>query len=341
MLFAVEDSGIGIEAADHERIFQDFAQVDGPLQGRVKGTGLGLPLSRKLAQLLGGEIRIESVPGDGSTFTLDIPLQYTAAGEAPAAAISEEGATGTPILVVETLPDRMYSPWLEGSKFRLVRAATARDAEQAIAIEKPAAILLDTVPEGEDPWNLLASLKGAEETRGIPVIVISTVENCRKAFHLGANEYLLKPLTQGTLLDALRRVTGVGPRRVLIIDDDEGDRYILKHRLRGSRLAISEASNGHEGIAKAIAEHPQLIFLDLSMPEMNGMEVLQALKSDPRTATIAVVIHTSMKMDMLGPVALESGASAILSKEQLSQEDCIATLASRLGETGRILAQEA
>jgi twitching motility two-component system response regulator PilH len=127
---------------------------------------------------------------------------------------------------------------------------------------------------------------------------------------------------------------------VLIIDDDEKDRYVLKHRLRGIPLAISEATSGAEGIAKAIAEHPQLIFLDLSMPEMNGPEVLSALKSDPRTEGIAVVIHTSMQLDPETHLALTSGASAILPKDQLSQEDCIRTLASQLKEAGRILLQE-
>jgi CheY-like chemotaxis protein len=151
----------------------------------------------------------------------------------------------------------------------------------------------------------------------------------------------VKPASQETLLETLRRLTGVSaPQRVLIIDDDERDRYVLKHRLRGLPLAVSEASSGAEGIAKAIAEHPQLIFLDLSMPEMNGMEVLQALKADPRTESIAVVIHSSMQLDAQSRSMLTSGASAILSKEQLSQEDCIKTLASQLGETGRILAQE-
>jgi len=337
------DTGIGIAPQDLERIFQDFTQVDSHLQRGVKGTGLGLPLSKKLAHLLGGEIRVESEPSQGSIFTLDVPVQHVAPQDQPAITLSPEEATGASVLVVENRPDTvlMYSRWLKNSEFRVVHAATTRDAEQAIAIEKPVAIMLDILLEGEESWNLLASLKNAEDTRRIPVIVVSTVDDPRKAFHLGADEYLVKPASQETLLETLRRLTGVSaPQRVLIIDDDERDRYVLKHRLRGLPLAVSEASSGAEGIAKAIAEHPQLIFLDLSMPEMNGMEVLQALKADPRTESIAVVIHSSMQLDAQSRSMLTSGASAILSKEQLSQEDCIKTLASQLGETGRILAQE-
>jgi len=343
ILFSVMDTGIGIAPQDLERIFQDFTQVDSHLQRGVKGTGLGLPLSKKLAHLLGGEIRVESEPSQGSIFTLDVPVQHVAPQDQPAITLSPEEATGASVLVVENRPDTvlMYSRWLKNSEFRVVHAATTRDAEQAIAIEKPVAIMLDILLEGEESWNLLASLKNAEDTRRIPVIVVSTVDDPRKAFHLGADEYLVKPASQETLLETLRRLTGVSaPQRVLIIDDDERDRYVLKHRLRGLPLAVSEASSGAEGIAKAIAEHPQLIFLDLSMPEMNGMEVLQALKADPRTESIAVVIHSSMQLDAQSRSMLTSGASAILSKEQLSQEDCIKTLASQLGETGRILAQE-
>src|SRR6185369_14530133 len=156
-----------------------------------------------------------------------------------------------------------------------------------------------------------------------------------KAFHLGADEYLVKPVSQDALLKALRRLTGLRePPRVLIIDDDEKDRYVLKHRLHGTRLTISEAANGVDGIAKAIAEHPQLIFLDLSMPEMNGMEVLRVLKSDPRTESIAVVVHTSMQLDSRQRASLAAKAAAFLSKEQLSDENCITALASELGDAG-------
>ncbi|MEP6961486.1 MAG: ATP-binding protein [Acidobacteriota bacterium] len=340
ILFAVADTGIGIAPEDQELIFQDFAQVDSHLQRAVKGTGLGLPLSKKLAQLLSGEINVLSDPGRGSTFTLAVPIEHAAATQVGSAPIAMADTTGAPVLVVENRPDTvfMYTRWLKGGEYRVVPVATTRDAEQAVAIERPVAIILDILLDGEDTWSLLASLKGAEDTRDIPVIVISTVEDPRKIFHLGADEYLVKPATQEKLLQTLRRLTkSVAPPTVLIIDDDEKDRYVLKHRLRGTRLTISEAATGSEGIAKAIEERPQLIFLDWSMPLMNGMEVLAALKSDPRTESIAIVLHTSKQLNPEEREEIGSQVSAILSKEHLSREDCIRTLALQLGEHGRIL----
>jgi CheY-like chemotaxis protein len=232
----------------------------------------------------------------------------------------------------------VYQRWLRGSEFRLVPAASIRDAQRAIAFERPMAIVLDLMLDGEDSWNLLASLKNANETRQIPIIVLSAVEDAAKAFHLGADEYLMKPSSQDAMLNALRGLTGaVELPRVLIIDDDERDRYVLKHYLRGKRLIIIEASDGTEGIAKAISERPDLIFLDLSMPGVDGFEVLKVLDSDPRTHSIAVVIHTSKRLDPHEREALNAHASAILSKGEMDQETCIRTLASLLGDRGRVL----
>lgn len=339
LLFTVSDTGIGIAPEDQQRIFQEFAQVDNPVQRKVKGTGLGLPLSKKLAHLLGGEITIKSEPGLGSSFTLNVPLHHADEHEDAAFAASSDNY-GAPVLVVENRPDTIavYQRWLRGSEFRIVPAASIRDAQRALSVEKPMAIILDLMLDGEDSWNLLASLKGADETRQIPILVLSAIDDAAKAFHLGADEYLKKPSSQEALLNSLRRLTGASELpRVLIIDDDERDRYVLKHHLRGKRLTISEASNGTDGIAKAVSERPDLIFLDLSMAGIDGSEVLQVLASDPRTQAIAVVIQTSKQLDREARETLNAHASAILSKGEMDQETCLRTLASLLGDRGRVL----
>src|SRR5262249_27548432 len=152
-------------------------------------------------------------------------------------------------------------------------------------------------------------------------LVVSTVDDPRKAFHLGANDYIVKPASRESLLDSLRRLTSASqPSQVLIIDDDEKDRYLLKHKLRGTGLRIVEATNGVDGIAKAVAHTPTLIFLDLTMPGMDGFEVLHALKDDPRTQSIAVVIHTSVKLSDDRREQLLRDAAAIVSKEELGQD---------------------
>jgi signal transduction histidine kinase/CheY-like chemotaxis protein len=338
--FSVADTGIGIARADHDRIFQDFVQVDGPLQRKVKGTGLGLPLSKKLAQLLRGDVAVSSTAGVGSTFVLDTPLNWLAEIPQPAIeAVKSEDQSGIPVLVVENRPDDLllYSSWLKGTEFRLIPAGGVREAELRIAAQRPALIVLDVLLSGEDTWNLLASLKKAPETHAIPIVMITSVDDRRKALHLGADDYLVKPVNGQLMLERLRALTrSERPSGVLIIDDDERDRYLLKHRLRDCGLEIAEASSGAEGLTKAVTIAPRLIFLDLSMPGMSGYEVLDALKADTRTASIAVVIHTSLTLGEEEKARLHGGAAAILYKNQTGPPRELDSLIAQLKESGKL-----
>lgn len=321
--FSVADTGIGVAPQDHERIFEDFAQVDHPIQKRVRGTGLGLPLSKKLAQLLDGEIRLTSELGKGSTFTLDLPVYWRKGSEALAPPVEEsEGAI--PVLALEDSAEMtlVYSRWLRGSEFQLQTARSTWEAEQKIAAEKPAALILDLLLDGEDSWTLLAWLKASESTRELPVLVVSTTDDRSKAFHLGADAYLVKPVTREMLLDELRLLTArsARARRVLIIDDDEKDRYLLKRALRDSGMEVHEASTGRDGIAKAIAVQPDIILLDVGLPDMDGFQVLRALHSDERTRRVPVVINTSMALTPKQREELQARALAVLSKEQSARD---------------------
>jgi signal transduction histidine kinase/CheY-like chemotaxis protein len=336
--FSVADTGIGIDRADRDRIFQDFVQVDGPLQRKVKGTGLGLPLSKKLAQLLRGDVAVSSTPGLGSTFVLDTPVNWQA-DVAPPPVIESEDEPGIPILVVENRADDLllYSSWFKQTEFRLMPAGGIREAELRIAAQRPALIVLDVLLNGEDTWNLLASLKKAPETHDIPIVMITSVDDRRKALHLGADDYLVKPVNRELMLERVRALTrSERPCGVLIIDDDERDRYLLKHQLRGSGLEVVEASSGAEGLVKAVTSSPTLIFLDLSMPGMTGFEVLDALKADSRTASIAVVIHTSLKLGEEEKQRLHGGATAILYKNQTGQPRELDALIAQLKDSGKL-----
>jgi signal transduction histidine kinase/CheY-like chemotaxis protein len=316
--FSVADTGIGIAPEDQERIFQDFAQIENPIQRRVKGTGLGLPLSRKLAHLLGGEVQLTSEVGAGSTFSVVLPASYR----------TEPGSTDDgqfdlqprmkPILVVENSDEAalLYGKWLQDSEFQIVRAVTVAEAQRKLASFRPVAIILDILLRGEDSWSFLAKLKESPATREIPVLVATTLDDPRKAYQLGADSYLMKPVDPQSLRNELIRLGAKLPSdRVLIIDDNERDRYLLKHLLRAMNVPVSEASNGADGLAKAREECPRLIFLDLAMPEMSGFEVFRNLKSDPRTRDIKVVINTSMRLYASDLSRLE-GAAGIVSKER-------------------------
>jgi len=320
VVFSVADTGIGIAPEDQQRIFQDFAQVDNPIQRRVKGTGLGLPLSQKLATLLGGEVRLQSQPGIGSTFTAQIPLRYEPRveiglqSEAALVAVAADPAN-LPVLVLEDKVEMMmmYRSYLKNSGFQLIPATTIREAQEILETISPRVIILDVVLRSEDSWRLLAELKKNSHTRGIPVLIASTIEDQAKAFHLGADDYLLKPVERAALLERLQELTSA--KRILIIDDDERDRYLLKQYLRESDLVIQEASSGMDGIREAKKERPNVIILDLTMPGMNGFEVLEALKTGAATKDIPVIICTSLVLTEEERLQLEDKTVAILSKE--------------------------
>ena len=303
--FSVADTGIGIAQEDQGRIFEEFSQLDHPIQQQVKGTGLGLPLCRKLAQLLGGSVEVSSRPGEGSTFIATIPVKYAVEGIERAEQIEpvrvSEDDTRLPVLVVEDEPETrlLYEKYLRGTPFRPIPAGSIRQAREQLRRHPIAAVVLDVLLPDEPAWQWLAELKREEATAKLPIYIVSTVEDPRKALALGADDYCLKPLRRAWLLERLQRVTKLvrDPSKalplVLIIDDQETDRYIIRHRLDEFGCSIIEATGGEEGLQLARQLKPALILLDLNMPGMDGFEVLARLAEDPATAPLSVTIVTS------------------------------------------------
>jgi signal transduction histidine kinase/DNA-binding response OmpR family regulator len=318
--FSVADTGIGIAAEDQALIFEEFTQIQGPLQRKVKGTGLGLPLCRKLATLLGGSVGLASERGIGSTFQLTVPVRYASADHVePVEPTREIDAARVRILVVEDDENAqlVYERTLRDSAYQIVAARTLRQARDALAHEAPAAIVLDLVLKGEQAWQWLSELKRDPSTRDIPVIVVSTTEDQRKAFALGAEAYLVKPVAPGALLKELDSRTG---SRVLLIDDDAAWRYTMRKMLNNARHSVIEAADGGSGLTSAVSAHPQVIVLDLGLPDIAGEEVLQRLSDDPATRDIPVVIATSRDLTAGEHAALASRATAVLNKRDWESE---------------------
>jgi len=295
VIFEVTDTGIGIAPEDQERIFQEFTQVDSPVQRKVRGTGLGLPLCRKLAQLLGGEVSVRSQAGEGSTFSVEIPLVYAPAQSVVLPAWNPESGL-LPVLVVEDRPEDvfLYERFLHGTLFGIVHARTLRDARGALANVKPCAVVLDILLQGEDSWDFLADLKRSPLTREIPIVVASDVDDEAKVRALGADAYLHKPVERSALLEVLSQLVLPEPKHlVLLVDDDEISRYLFKQTLLPSTHRLIEAMEGGEALQLARTRTPELIVLDLAMPGMDGFEVLRRLEEDPATHDIPVVVLSS------------------------------------------------
>ncbi|WP_228013020.1 ATP-binding response regulator [Nostoc edaphicum] len=340
--FSVSDTGIGIAPADRERIFEDFMQIQSPLQKQVKGTGLGLPLSRKLAELIGGSISVKSQPGEGSTFTALIPIVYPDATELTTVLqpIASVEPTRLPILVVEDHPETLfiYEKHLQQSIYQLIATRTLAQARLALQKLRPAAIMLDILLEGQNGWTFLREIKGDEMTRNIPVLVITIIDNEKQALALGADGFLIKPVDRLPLLNKLNTlITENKPQKILLIDDDPAYRYLVKQLLINTPLRILEAGNGKEGLNLAQREQPNAIVLDLEMPELGGFDVLKQLKNNSVTQSIPVIIHSSAQLDAEAHSQLAKQTIAIVSKETGSQTTAIAQLQDALVKAGLVL----
>jgi signal transduction histidine kinase len=211
--FVVADTGVGIAAADQDRIFDEFTQVPNPLQGRVKGTGLGLPLCRRLARLLGGDVTVQSEPNVGSTFTARLPMHYEVLSDAATVATGGELFLDpglVPLLVVDDEPGEqlIYEKLLRGSRYQPISARSLREARDMLKRVRPRAVLLDILLRGEDSWQWLSEIKRDPATAEMPVLVATAVDDERKGLALGADAYFLKTLLKReTLLEKLDTLT--------------------------------------------------------------------------------------------------------------------------------------
>ena len=317
--FSVRDTGIGIPESELPRIFDEFVQIENPLQKRVKGTGLGLPLSRRLAELLGGRISVESRLGEGSTFTVTVPILF----RQPRAAVQKAEPTPgqLPVLVVEDSDEDvlMYQRFFTGTQFQLFHAETT-DAAQALMEQVTfAAVVLDIRLHGSDSWEWLSRTKRSSATSEVPFVVISTVDDRRKAFGLGASAVGLKPVTRDWLLRTLETLTQPeASLRVLAIDDHEAFRFVIRESLSSRLYEYVEAATGEEGWSLVRSFRPDVVLLDLQLPDISGADWVRRLRADDELARTPVIVVTSNRVS--GEDWIATHVAAVLSKANLTRE---------------------
>ncbi len=292
---SVKDEGIGIAPAYHQVIFEEFRQVDGTARREFGGTGLGLALVKKFVELQGGTVTVDSALGEGSTFSFTLPVRSRAAVVTRVPEMPQPRADR--VLIVEDDPNayELIASAISSAGFLPVRA---HHGDEAIRLAKechPVAVTLDLVLPGVDGWEVLKRLKNDDATRHLPVVVISMMENRDLGMALGADDYFVKPVDRERLLARLRGIARgeSGSKRLLIIDDDPAVHALLDEDLSGLGFEIARAFTGPEGLLKAEERLPDVVILDLMMPGMSGFEVAGALKQNPRTANIPIVVLTS------------------------------------------------
>ena len=322
IIFSVADTGIGIAREDQARIFDEFTQIDSPLQKKVKGTGLGLPLARKLARLLGGEVWLQSEPGLGTTFYVSIPTVYRGAERTHIAwqPTWQRPDNVRTVLVIEDDVSSLvfYQKCLAGAGMRVVAARDLRTAREVLAQVRPDLIVADILLESEDTWHFIAELKADATTKPIPVVVATVVENERRAHSLGAASFKLKPLDCEWLVTEAERLTQ-GMETLILVDDDPASRYTLKRLLPRERYRVIEAESATIALRLVHEVQPAAVIIDLLMPEVSGLQLLEDLRGHAATRAVPIVIHTSKTINDAERERFATLRAAFLSKNDTAE----------------------
>ena len=329
----VTDTGIGIAKENLDKIFDEFRQVDGSSTREYGGTGLGLAITRRLVKLLGGEIRVESEIGKGSTFIINIPVTLDGV-EALTEAASRIDPGRKTILAVDDDPSVIYvlKKYLEGEGYQVVPAHNGAEAIRLAREVKPFAITLDIMIPGRDGWEVINELKGDPATEHIPIVVISILDNKSLGFSLGVTEYLTKPVERNTVLNALGRL--MSPRcigmdctpNVLLVDDDPIHIMAMKAVLADSGYKVTVAPGGKEAIEVLKEATPCAVILDIMMPEVDGFMVLEELKKRKETRDIPVIILTAKDITDDDKKRLNGSIQDIIGKGNFAHEEVLRDL---------------
>jgi CheY-like chemotaxis protein len=333
----VTDNGIGISPEGLAHLFKPFSQVDSGLARQFEGTGLGLAMVKLLVDLHGGVVAVESAVGKGSCFTVWIPIRATDSAEVaspkPTVTIAPEGLAGTrTALVVESnyRSAELIRVQLEAENFTVIHARSSEEAMVIAQRDQLALITLDIMMPDVDGWAFLEQLKRIPSLGSVPVVIVSILADRTKGFALGAAAVMQSPVSRQDLYDTLV-VLGLSPVsgdqriRVLVVDDDPKAVDLIAIRIGGMASEIYRAFGGREAIEIARRELPDLIVLDLMMPDVNGFDVVEALNKGPATARIPVVVVT---------------ASAITAEERARLNGFVTTVMGKSGFDGDLFITE-
>ena len=327
LTFAVTDTGIGMTPEQMARLFESFGQADASVSRRFGGTGLGLALSRRLARMMGGDITVASVAGEGSTFALRLPAVVGEPAREAARAVEREtpgNADGGTVLVVDDdeAVRELMQRFLGREGFRVVATGRGEEALRLAREIAPDAITLDVMMPGMDGWAVLTALKADAATADIPVVMVTIVDDRNLGYALGAADYLTKPIDRERLVAVLAHHRPQRP--ILVVDDDPDLRELLRRTLEREGYTVLEAGDGRAALVRIEERLPGLILLDLMMPDMNGFELLTELGARPEWRGIPVVVVTAKDLTPEERQQLNGQVERILAKGALGPEALLA-----------------
>jgi PAS domain S-box-containing protein len=319
----VSDTGRGIPPDQQTAIFEEFRQVE-TAEDKHEGSGLGLAIARRLIELHGGQIWVDSagLSGQGSTFAFSLPLETGAARTdqlQPVAVIVEDDRDFSNLLALH----------LQQAGFQTRQCYSGADALDVIREAQPSLITLDMILPGKDGWTILREIKAAPELRHTGVVIISGAEHAPEAAQAGQVEYVPKPLLKTNLLEAMERLRAQYPQRalrVLVIDDDPMLTELIRAMLTPPDYEVTVAIDGVHAIDQITASPPDIVILDLLMPNMNGFDVLQALRADPHTRDLPALVLTAKSLSPQEELILSQAAQGVMLKTQLRRDRLLAEI---------------
>ena len=348
--FKVTDTGIGLSRDKILRLFQDFTQADASTTRKFGGTGLGLALTRRFCQMMGGDVTVSSVPGEGSTFTIKLPADVTDAkaessgdGVKPGDYLnsgnnrSTDPEPSTCVLVIDDDSSQrdLMRRFLTKEGFRVRVAASGEEGLRLARHLLPIAITLDVMMPEMDGWAVLKALKADSVLRDIPVIMLTMLDDLELGFALGAEDYVTKPVNRRRLSRIIKRYSCANPPcPILLVEDDSAVRNVMRKMLEKLGCAVTEAENGEKGLASIERERPSLVFLDLIMPVMDGFEFADRVRQHSEWKNIPIVVVTSHELTGQERRRLNGNIEAVIQKSGSSTDELLKLLKDALTNCG-------
>lgn len=337
LLIHVKDTGIGIDKKDFTKIFQEFNQADGSTARKYGGTGLGLSIAKKAAQLIGGDISLQSEPGRGSIFSFSIPKQHSRYAPHTAVSVSEHIPSAVsplhslnqkdalaPILVVDDDPNvrNRIATWLEEDGYETLQAGNGAEAYEIVTTHPVSAITLDIIMPEIDGWEFLQKLRAETKLAAIPTIIVSVSPDVEMGTVLGAVGHLSKPVAKDELLQEVFRVCDGKVHEIMIVDDSEVDLAQTVRLIAGEPglqpIPIGDGKTFLENLETYSL--PDVLLLDLMMPDIDGFEVVRRLRQNPETENLPIIIMTARDLSDRDMQKLEGNVQAIIEKQAYDQK---------------------
>ena len=332
----VQDEGVGIQQEDLQYIFDEFRQVDGSYTRKIGGTGLGLSITKRFVEMLGGCIEVESTFGQGTRFTVHLPIIYDKKQMNNSdRLVSKTNTLGKKVVCIDDDPNvqRLYKQYLGEHGFEIFSFGGEEDISKEIIKIQPDVILLDIMLPKKDGWEILAELKDHPKTRKIPVIMASVLSEKNLAYKMRADEYLIKPVEQQELLDAIQQ-TSIRKQdiEVLLVDDDENYLNLMGQFLKEEGIGYRLAQDGEEALHILHQWQPDLLVLDIMMPKKDGFEVINEIEKNKALEDLPIIIVTAKDLDKNERMMLRKRSNMLIQKSGNHIEDVLAFLIDKVRE---------